>query len=225
MIALTPAPPRSHFARRATRDVTARRGEHSKTHGGERRLQQPGARFYSSELGRWICRDPVEEHGGLNLLAFIRNGSVNDADMLGLISWFCDVYCNSPKGNPLLCLLCPTELGNGEDFYSVRCYDLVAQWISYWPELLAYKYTCHYACYATPSSGIGGEVKLDTVYLASGKWPDERDAEHRLECGDPGCPYDIEHAFTTQVIPGTINGTVDAVWPVCDECSGEEESE
>jgi RHS repeat-associated protein len=62
MIALTPAP--------ATDE---RRREHPKTHGGERRLQVPGLRFYSPALGRWVNRDPVEEAGSLNIFQYVAN--------------------------------------------------------------------------------------------------------------------------------------------------------
>jgi RHS repeat-associated protein len=41
-------------------------------------------RFYNPETGRWINRDPIEEEGGVNLYAFVRNNGVNWWDMLGL---------------------------------------------------------------------------------------------------------------------------------------------
>lgn len=43
-----------------------------------------GRRFYSSELGRWLNRDPIEEGGGANLYGFIGNNPVNVIDPLGL---------------------------------------------------------------------------------------------------------------------------------------------
>jgi hypothetical protein len=91
MIALTPTPPRID-----------RRRELSNTHGGERRVQQPGLRYYSSELGRWVSKDPVSENGfrvgrrqglpsgilqlgdGPQYLGF-RNAAVNHLDPLGLL--------------------------------------------------------------------------------------------------------------------------------------------
>jgi len=45
-----------------------------------------GYRFYNSELGRWINRDPIEEIGGWNLQAFVLNNPVNDYDIDGRIS-------------------------------------------------------------------------------------------------------------------------------------------
>lgn len=42
-----------------------------------------GARFYSSALGRFINRDPIEEQGGLNLYGFCGNDGVNGIDYLG----------------------------------------------------------------------------------------------------------------------------------------------
>jgi len=44
----------------------------------------------SPELGRWINRDPIEEYGGLNLLAFIANNVMNAVDFMGHAD--CD-YC------------------------------------------------------------------------------------------------------------------------------------
>ena len=40
-------------------------------------------RYYNPELGRWISRDPIEEQGGMNLYAFIRNNSITIFDNLG----------------------------------------------------------------------------------------------------------------------------------------------
>jgi hypothetical protein len=36
-------------------------------------------------LGRWINKDPLEEQGGLNLYAFVRNTPANSIDPLGLL--------------------------------------------------------------------------------------------------------------------------------------------
>jgi len=43
-----------------------------------------GLRYYSSSLGRFISRDPIEEKGGLNLYAFCGNSPMNGFDMLGM---------------------------------------------------------------------------------------------------------------------------------------------
>ncbi|GAK58230.1 YD repeat protein [Candidatus Vecturithrix granuli] len=43
-----------------------------------------GYRFYSPALGRWTTRDPLGEHGGLNLYAFVGNNPVNWVDPWGL---------------------------------------------------------------------------------------------------------------------------------------------
>ncbi len=42
-----------------------------------------GYRYYSSELGRWINRDPIEEDGGYNLYAFVFNSALNAYDLFG----------------------------------------------------------------------------------------------------------------------------------------------
>lgn len=42
-----------------------------------------GYRYYSPVMGRWINRDPMEEQGGLNLLAFVLNSPTTGIDTLG----------------------------------------------------------------------------------------------------------------------------------------------
>ena len=43
-----------------------------------------GYRYYSPKNGRWINRDPIEEHGGKGLFGFIKNNSQNIVDLFGL---------------------------------------------------------------------------------------------------------------------------------------------
>jgi RHS repeat-associated protein len=43
-----------------------------------------GYRYYLPTLGRWASRDPLGEHGGINIYAFVRNNPVNLVDALGL---------------------------------------------------------------------------------------------------------------------------------------------
>ena len=48
------------------------------------RLQGPGLRSYNPSTGRWVSRDPMEELGGRNLYAFVRNRPLARVDPLGL---------------------------------------------------------------------------------------------------------------------------------------------
>lgn len=50
----------------------------------ETELAYYGYRYYNAELGRWPSRDPIGDHGGLNLYAFVSNSGVNQVDYLGL---------------------------------------------------------------------------------------------------------------------------------------------
>jgi RHS repeat-associated protein len=51
---------------------------------GESSLMNYGYRYYSPLLGRWTCKDPIGERGGLNLCGLVGNDPVNSVDFLGL---------------------------------------------------------------------------------------------------------------------------------------------
>jgi RHS repeat-associated protein len=44
-----------------------------------------GYRFLSTEMGRWVNRDPITEGGGLNLNCFVNNNSLANVDANGLL--------------------------------------------------------------------------------------------------------------------------------------------
>jgi RHS repeat-associated protein len=46
-----------------------------------------GYRYYSPNLMRWMCRDPIGEQGGANVFAFLANGPVDQVDAAGLIAY------------------------------------------------------------------------------------------------------------------------------------------
>jgi RHS repeat-associated protein len=43
-----------------------------------------GYRYYTPDLGRWLCRDPLQEQAGPNLYAYCQNDPINQIDPLGL---------------------------------------------------------------------------------------------------------------------------------------------
>jgi len=47
-------------------------------------LMNYGYRYYSPYLGRWTCKDPIEEQGGTNLYWNVANKVLNHVDHLGL---------------------------------------------------------------------------------------------------------------------------------------------
>lgn len=47
-------------------------------------IATPGLSFYNPSTGRWLSRDLVEEHGGLNLYGFVGNEALSGVDPLGL---------------------------------------------------------------------------------------------------------------------------------------------
>jgi len=56
----------------------------------ETKLIYYGLRYYSPGLGRFVNRDPIEEQGGVNLYAFVRNNVVNGIDRLGMDAMYVD---------------------------------------------------------------------------------------------------------------------------------------
>ncbi|MEQ1748994.1 MAG: RHS repeat-associated core domain-containing protein [Prosthecobacter sp.] len=65
----------------------------TKYHDDETGLTYYGYRFYNSELGRWLNRDPIRERGGINLYCFVENEPINTWDKLGLESCKIEVRC------------------------------------------------------------------------------------------------------------------------------------
>ena len=51
---------------------------------GESGLMNYGYRYYSPQLGRWTCKDPIGEQGGFNLYTIVNNKALNAVDHLGL---------------------------------------------------------------------------------------------------------------------------------------------
>ena len=49
-------------------------------------LMNYGYRYYTPNLGRWPCKDPIEERGGINLYLMCLNSTPNRIDQLGLIA-------------------------------------------------------------------------------------------------------------------------------------------
>jgi RHS repeat-associated protein len=47
-----------------------------------------GYRYYSSDLGRWLSRDPIEEAGGMNIYGMVGNDPISYFDVLGFKPWF-----------------------------------------------------------------------------------------------------------------------------------------
>jgi RHS repeat-associated protein len=47
-----------------------------------------GYRYYNSQTGRWVSKDPIGEAGGINLYAYVRNNLVDAVDPFGLNDWW-----------------------------------------------------------------------------------------------------------------------------------------
>ncbi|MFC7339623.1 RHS repeat-associated core domain-containing protein [Haloferula chungangensis] len=83
-----------------------------------------GFRYYDPVTGRWPSRDPIEEHGGVNLYGFVGNDGVNRWDYLGLKLEKYTVGSAPVKYVP--------DLGRGIDGYKTRGIHR-----SEWPEEIA----------------------------------------------------------------------------------------
>lgn len=60
----------------------------SKYWDGETNLIYYGYRYYNSQAGRWLSKDPIAEAGGINLYNFVGNNAINIIDLLGLDWWY-----------------------------------------------------------------------------------------------------------------------------------------
>jgi RHS repeat-associated protein len=60
----------------------------SKYYDAETGLYYFGYRYYDPASCKWLCRDPLQEQGGINLTAYCSNDPVNKIDPLGLAGYF-----------------------------------------------------------------------------------------------------------------------------------------
>jgi len=67
-----------------------------------------GYRYYLAALGRWACKDPLGQNGGLNLYAASNNNVVGKVDFLGLVS----VDFTPADEDPGTRLVSKTQTGN-----------------------------------------------------------------------------------------------------------------
>ena len=72
----------------------------TKYNDSESGLYYYGYRYYSTGMGRWISRDPIEEQGGLNTNGFLKNNALANIDPTGLrpISFAFNAFINSRLG-------------------------------------------------------------------------------------------------------------------------------
>ena len=79
-------------------------------------------RHYNPVTGRWLSRDPLEEHGGLNLYGFVGNDSVFQTDASGL-----DINPSQPGGTWYLAFVVDWEFWNKGIFAYASAYFELAR--------------------------------------------------------------------------------------------------
>ena len=59
-----------------------------------------GYRYYDPVDGRWLSRDPIGEHGGLNIYGFVDSNPVTFWDYLGLSQAYVPVKVTQEQAGP-----------------------------------------------------------------------------------------------------------------------------
>ena len=107
-----------------------------------------GQRWYDSEVGRFISRDPIGEKGGLNLYVYVGNNPVNNIDPYG------EQNVRSISPMPEDCRRFLRKLAHGE-FDTPKCYSC-CEWLFGDPCLeREYLQECYQNCFdgCLPTSG------------------------------------------------------------------------
>ena len=86
----------------------------------ETALHYYGYRYYSSNTGRWLGRDPIKEGGGVNIFGFVYNDGLNRFDLLGLESC-CGGGTSSDSNKPPLSGYKKSNCGEGECCRNGQC--------------------------------------------------------------------------------------------------------
>jgi RHS repeat-associated protein len=87
-----------------------------------------GYRYYDPQSCKWLCRDPLQENGGVNLTAYCDNDPVNQYDPLGLAAYFFGGTGNNLDDDgwsnvELLYRAWDQNAGHGEAFYVPGVYS------------------------------------------------------------------------------------------------------
>ena len=134
------------------------------------------ARYYSSELQRFISEDPIGLKGGMNRYAYTLNNPVNDKDPLGLYGTsscaYYDVACKKYGGiyyctiAPAVCNVFGDLPGNSDecmreclqDFDMKFCHDPCKNYDSYTCKVADSHAYCLISCASNPD-GVPNEFK------------------------------------------------------------------
>ena len=109
---------RSQSTTCATNPPSMTRAEASKSNYDTKQLFYYGFRYFNSETGRWLSKDPIGELGGINLYSFVENNSLSYWDLLGLTTTIEIGYTNTPVPGTNHALVIATDTQSGEQFAS-----------------------------------------------------------------------------------------------------------
>jgi RHS repeat-associated protein len=112
-------------------------------------LYQVRYRYLHPRLGRWVSRDPIQEHKGVNLYAFVKNGPLSFLDPSGLAR----VPCNAKA---LLGCITRCVTFAGEHFVEVK-YQMERNW---WVLGLCWRVYCRCVtqCYLIDGIPMGAKI-------------------------------------------------------------------
>ena len=81
---------------------------------------ESGFRFFSSGMGRWLNRDPIEESGGLGVYACFSNDPADGTDLVGLSSLCLGTWAGEPQWDHSIPQVHPRFIAGGRSMLDSR---------------------------------------------------------------------------------------------------------
>jgi RHS repeat-associated protein len=96
-------------------------------------------RYFDSQQGQWLSRDPIAENGGINLYAYVLNNPINLWDLLGMFpnpTPFSNGHYQISEINPYLRgnPSTPSEMRQGSNWPSLDRWNTQMSWLDEWKD-------------------------------------------------------------------------------------------